>query len=210
MLTRVLRTKTSSKKKNWKEERINRSEIIISELLPPLMILPSLCRCYCCYPCHPCCWWRISWWWWWWWSGNVRYARGSHGLLWSGRTFHSGGIKTQASRRLRALLRSVSGGTGSPSDWKSGLNNPVYVELLLCACVCLEEKENRERKRTLSTKLNKTNTVGVHLIGQYHWNGSIFWSFNKSALPSLSVRTSHDISLYFAAPSHLLSALWCE
>lgn len=82
-------------------------------------------------------------------------------------------------------------------------------------CVCLGEKRKKEsRKTNVKHKIsNRTKTVGAHLMGQYHWNGSIFWGSNKSAataLPSLSVRTRHDISLYFAAPSHLLSALWCE
>lgn len=69
--------------------------------------------------------------------GNVQFARGSLGQLWSGRIFHSADIKTQASHRLRALLHNVSGGTGSPSDWKSALNNPVCVCVCVFICVCV-------------------------------------------------------------------------
>lgn len=131
------------------------------------MILPSLCLCYCCYRWRPCCWWRILWWRRW--PENVRYARGSRGLLWSGRTFHSGGMKTRASRRRRALLHSASYGTGSPSDWKSELNNPV--------CGWVRGQQKRREKAT--------NWIGatrwVSPFNRHDRIRSIFWGYNKSA-----------------------------
>lgn len=63
--------------------------------------------------------------------GSVQCVRGSLGLPWSGSFFHSAGTETQASHRQRALFHNAAGDTGSLSDWKNGLNSPVYM------CVCM-------------------------------------------------------------------------
>lgn len=93
------------------------------------MYLLFLCL-YCC-----CCQWRsYSYWclshsWWGWWSAGARYVYGSLCLPWSGSSSHSAGTETQASHRQKTLFHNVAGDTGSPSDWKSGLNNPVYIHV---------------------------------------------------------------------------------
>lgn len=40
---------------------------------------------------------------------------------------HSAGTETQACHRQRSLSHSASGGTGSPSGWRSGRSNPAHT-----------------------------------------------------------------------------------